>query len=279
MMNASIFMMGTKQSLKTIPSVGMQILRHIIRWHIFTATPQVQPLSLSNEISLQIGRWLLIIMQYTYVLGKTMMPVAQSTFRTISSATSLQVNIIFSWHCMSICWDKTLHCWYLLCSACFTGSICELYFESAASPVNVANTFESNLQATSSSCPSSLCISKWPSSCGSGYCSLNGNIFNFPAPEGQYHLAIYTDADPVPLLDASLSYFGTIDESNLTSYIFDGRDDLEYSTVMYLPYLLTNDPDGGRRWVSIHYIWFTCMLHEPYIGSNICIAHIQTLST
>ena len=123
----------------------------------------------------------------------------------------------------------------------------ELNFDSATRPVNVANIFKSNLKATSSSCPSSLCITNWPSSCGLRYCTLRGNIFDFPAPEGQYHLAIYTDADSLPLLDASLSYFGTADESNLTDFIFDGRDDLDYSTIMYLPYLLTEDPDGGRR--------------------------------
>ncbi|KAL7480788.1 hypothetical protein ACHAW6_006451, partial [Cyclotella cf. meneghiniana] len=126
------------------------------------------------------------------------------------------------------------------------GSIMDLYLRSAAHPVNVANKFESNLKATSSSCPSSLCISTWPSTCGSVACTLMGNIFDFPAPHGQYHLYVSVNTDSVPLLDASLSYFGTMDEANLTDVIFDGRDDLEYSTIIYLPYLLSNDPGGEK---------------------------------
>ncbi|KAL7486589.1 hypothetical protein ACHAW6_012195, partial [Cyclotella cf. meneghiniana] len=126
------------------------------------------------------------------------------------------------------------------------GTIVNLYFRSAANPVNVANTFASNLKTTSSSCPSSLCISSWPSTCGSGPCTLNGNIFDFPAPEGQYHIYVSVNFDSVPQLDASLSYFGTVNESNLTDVIFDGTDDPECSIIKYLPYLLSHDPDGGR---------------------------------
>ena len=127
----------------------------------------------------------------------------------------------------------------------------DLYFRSAASPVNVANIFGSNLKTTSSSCPAALCISNWPSSCGAGECTLRGNIFNYSAPDGQYHLIINENTDDVPSIDASLSYWGTSDESNLTRSMFDGRDDVAITTINYLPYLMSNDPNGEKRLVSL----------------------------
>ena len=72
-----------------------------------------------------------------------------------------------------------------------------------------------------------------------------GNIFNFSAPEDQYHLSIKETVTST--IDASLSYWGTADEANLTDAIFDGRDDIELTTVIYLPYLLTEDPEGDKR--------------------------------
>lgn len=88
-------------------------------------------------------------------------------------------------------------------------TIFELQLYSASSPVNVANVFESNLKATDPLCPSTLCISRWPSSCGEGTCSLRGNVFNFTAPEDQYHLAVYRDTGSLSSIDASLTYWGT----------------------------------------------------------------------
>lgn len=125
------------------------------------------------------------------------------------------------------------------------GTIFKLDFYGAASPVNIANVFKSNLEASSSSCPSALCVNNWPSSCGTGVCTLMGNIFNFSAPEDQYHLSIKETVTST--IDASLSYWGAADEANLTDAIFDGRDDIELTTVLYLPYLLTEDPEGDKR--------------------------------
>ncbi len=127
------------------------------------------------------------------------------------------------------------------------GTIFDLNLGGSASPVNIANLFESNLEATSSSCPSALCITNWPSYCGTGPCTLAGNIFNFSAPEGQYHLAVKESANSLAAIDATLSYWGVSDEANLTDAIYDGRDGIELTTVIYLPYLLTDDPEGEKR--------------------------------
>lgn len=145
-------------------------------------------------------------------------------------------------------------------------SIFNLVFPSSTSPVNVANIFESDLIATGTSCPSAFCISDWPDSCGAGACTLIGNIFNFSAPAGQYHMVVSKSAQTVPMIDASLSYWGTSDESNLTETIFDGRDDIALTTIDYLPYLLTHDSDGERRSVALHlllFVLFLVLLDKP----------------
>jgi hypothetical protein len=127
------------------------------------------------------------------------------------------------------------------------GSVLYLNFPSSSNPVNIANTFEPNLEATSTSCPSVLCISDWPKFCGSEECTLIGNIFNFSSPAGQFHMIVSETIDTVSAIDASLSYWGTPDESNLTETIFDGRDNVALTTIDYLPYLLTHDSNGERR--------------------------------
>lgn len=141
------------------------------------------------------------------------------------------------------------------------GSVFHLIFPTSSNPVNIANIFEPNLEASSSSCPSVLCISDWPKSCGAEQCTLIGNIFNFSAPAGQFHMIVSETVDTVSAIDASLSYWGTSDESNITETIFDGRDNVALTTIDYLPFLLTHDPDGERRLVpTIVYVLPCCCI-------------------
>lgn len=41
---------------------------------------------------------------------------------------------------------------------------------------------------------------------------------------------------------------GTSDETNLTAFIFDGQDEISLAMVKYLPYLLSSDADGEKRY-------------------------------
>lgn len=63
-------------------------------------------------------------------------------------------------------------------------------------------------------------IANWPNPCGSGLCTLRGNIFNFTSPDEHYHLVVDEDSSSVALIDASYSFWGTSDEANLTHTIF-----------------------------------------------------------
>jgi hypothetical protein len=125
--------------------------------------------------------------------------------------------------------------------------IFNLNFQHAASHTNVANTFESNLEASDSAYSSIFHIQNWPESCGDKPCSLVGNIFNHTLSAGQYHLAVTTSTNDVATIDASLCYWGTEDESSVIDTMYDGRDDVDYIVLDFLPYLLTPDPAGNRR--------------------------------
>ena len=63
-------------------------------------------------------------------------------------------------------------------------------------------------------------------------------------------MIVSESVDTVSIIDGSLSYWGTTDESNLTETIFDGRDNVALTAIDYLPYLLTHDSNGERRFVS-----------------------------
>jgi hypothetical protein len=59
-------------------------------------------------------------------------------------------------------------------------------------------------------------------------------------------LYVNEQSSSVAIIDASYSYWGTVDELNLTRAMFDGKDDIEKTTIHYIPYLLTDDPDGEK---------------------------------
>ena len=122
-----------------------------------------------------------------------------------------------------------------------------LYFRSSETHVNVANLFESNLEALDSIYPSIFHIGDWPESCGDDPCSLVGNIFNYSLPPGQQHIAVPVSVEKVTSIDAELSYWGADDESSVIQSMFDGRDGTGLTTINYLPFLLTPDPTGDRR--------------------------------
>ncbi|KAL3790397.1 hypothetical protein ACHAW5_008354 [Stephanodiscus triporus] len=117
-----------------------------------------------------------------------------------------------------------------------------LDFLSSATPTNIANVFDQSLVVTDSV----FYIQNWPKSCGSATCTLVGNIFNSPLSLGQHHIWVSESANSVASIDASLSYWGSEDESKVIGSIYDGRDNLELTTIEYLPYLLTPDPAGNR---------------------------------
>jgi len=121
-----------------------------------------------------------------------------------------------------------------------------LFFRTSQVPVNVANLYDSNLEALDATYPSVFHIADWPETCGGGACSLVGNIFNYSLSPGQYHLAVPVSVAEVDSIDAKLSYWGAEDESLVVQTIFDGRDDAGFSSIKYLPYLLTSDPSGDR---------------------------------
>jgi hypothetical protein len=124
--------------------------------------------------------------------------------------------------------------------------ILNLDFLGSATPANIANAFEE----TQVVLDSTFHIDNWPKSCGSAPCTLVGNIFNSSLPLGKHHIGVSVSMQLVASIDASLSYWGSDDESKVIESIYDGSDSAGLTTIDYLPYLLTPDPAGNRRSVT-----------------------------
>jgi hypothetical protein len=133
-----------------------------------------------------------------------------------------------------------------------------LDFLSSATPTNIANVFDQSLVVTDSV----FYIQNWPKSCGSATCTLVGNIFNSPLSLGQHHICVSESVNSVASIDASLSYWGSEDESKVVGSIYDGRDSLELTTIDYLPYLLTPDPAGNGRLVKLVFNLFYISFYD-----------------
>ncbi len=112
---------------------------------------------------------------------------------------------------------------------------------------NIANNFFGALESTDSSFPSIMYISRWDSNHPNAHSSLIGNIFNLTTWKNdteQYALALNLNVDSIEEIDASLSYWGSDNVDEVLDRIFDGLDDIDLTTVKYLPYLLTPDING-----------------------------------
>ena len=129
-----------------------------------------------------------------------------------------------------------------------------LDFLSSATPTNIANVFEQTLVVSDSV----FYIHNWPKSCGSATCTLVGNIFYSSLSLGRHQIWVSESVNSVASIDASLSYWGSEDESKVVGYIYDGRDNDELTTIVYLPYLLTPDHAGNRRFVK-HFFNLFCI--------------------
>jgi len=135
-------------------------------------------------------------------------------------------------------------------------NILDLSYISTNVAYNIASIFERNLETTSSGQPALMLIRDWPSSNGP-VPTCNGNIFSTAmAGTTQYYVEVLEKSDVVGTIDFTMSYWNGDSETVLTERIKDGSDELGVSSVDYLPFLLSQDPNGpiGSNVTSIGFL-------------------------
>ena len=128
-------------------------------------------------------------------------------------------------------------------------NILDIRYSNAYNATNLQGYFENDLIATSTSEPGLVVIREWPVGDNFGLpCTFSKNIFkgNLCNDTKQYYLYITQSETEVPEILASQCYWNTEDVLLLLEYIYDGYDIDGPSTVIYNPFLLTEDPWGPQ---------------------------------